>query len=157
MSPSKRYYTCFFSNLYLGGFHDYASIGHGYEQLTLNHGVNVVHDWAVSVDRANRKVMLASGAEVPYDRLVMSPGIDLKYDSVPGYSLAASSVLPHAWKSGTQMQVLKARVEAMKEGGTFVMVPPPNPFRCPAWTVRACINDRACAEAEEPNGEDHRS
>lgn len=131
IEPSKRYYTCFFSNLYLGGFRDYASIGHGYDGLAINHGVNVVHDWAVSVDRANKIVMLASGATVPYDRLIVSPGIDLKYESVPGYSATASGIFPHAWKSGTQTQVLKARVAAMKQGGTFVMVPPPNPFRCP--------------------------
>ncbi len=128
---SKRYYTCFFSNLYLGGYRDYDSIGHGYGALAFNHGINVVHDWAVSVDTAGRKVMLASGASVGYDKLVLSPGIDIKYDSVEGYSIDAQDVMPHAWKSGTQVQLLKAQVEAMKEGGTFVMVAPPNPFRCP--------------------------
>ena len=131
IEPSKRYYTCFFSNLYLGGFREYESIGHGYGGLAVNHGVNVVHDWAVSVDRARKVVVLGSGATVPYDRLVVSPGVDLKYESVPGYSAVASGTFPHAWKSGTQTQLLKARVAAMKEGGTFVMVPPPNPFRCP--------------------------
>ncbi len=130
IEPSKRYYTCFFSNLYIGGFRDYASIGHSYATLATQ-GVNVVHDWAVSVDRAKKEVVLGSGARVPYDRLIVSPGIDLKYESVPGYSVAAAGVFPHAWKSGTQAQLLKARVEAMKEGGNFVMIPPPNPFRCP--------------------------
>ncbi len=131
IEASKRYYTCFFSNLYLGGYRDYETIGHGYEALAFNHGVNVVHDWASSVDTAAKKVMLASGASVGYDKLVLSPGIDLKFDSVEGYSVEAQNVMPHAWKSGTQVQLLKARVEAMKEGGTFVMVAPPNPYRCP--------------------------
>ena len=131
IEATKRYYTCFFSNLYLGGFRDYASIGHGYGGLAVNHGVNVVHDWAENVDRAARTVNLASGASIPYDHLVISPGIDMKYDSVPGYSVEAQTRMPHAWKSGTQIQVLKAQIEAMPEGGTFVMVPPPNPFRCP--------------------------
>lgn len=131
IEASKRYYTCFFSNLYLGGFRDYASIGHGYDTLASNHGVNVVHDWAASVDAAAKKVMLASGASVSYDRLVLSPGIDMKYDSVPGYSAEAQGRMPHAWKSGTQVQQLRSQVENMREGGTFVMVPPPNPFRCP--------------------------
>ncbi len=131
IEASKRYYTCFFSNLYLGGFHDYAAIGHGYNGLAADHGVNVVHDWAASVDAAGRKVMLASGASVPYNRLVLSPGIDIKYDSVPGYSVGAQDTMPHAWKSGTQVSLLKSQVENMKEGGTFIMVPPPNPFRCP--------------------------
>lgn len=131
LEPSKQYYTCFFSNLYLGGFRDYASIGHTYENMSAEHGVTVVHEWAENIDRDKKTVQLASGAQLPYDRIVLSPGIDLKYDSVPGYSVEASGIIPHAWKSGTQVQALKAKVGGMKEGGTFVMVPPPNPFRCP--------------------------
>lgn len=131
IEATKRYYTCFFSNLYLGEFRDYATIGHSYDGLANNHGVNVVHDWAVSVDAAGKTVSLASGANVAYDHLVVAPGIDMKYESVPGYSVEAQTKMPHAWKSGTQIQVLKAQVDAMPEGGTFVMVPPPNPFRCP--------------------------
>ncbi len=131
IEASKRYYTCFFSNLYLGGFRDYESIGHGYDRLAVNHGVNVIHDWASGVDSAAKTVTLASGTKVPYDRLVLSPGIDMKYDSVEGYSVEAQDSMPHGWKSGSQVQLIKAQVEAMKEGGTFVMVPPPNPYRCP--------------------------
>ena len=131
IEPSRKYYTCFFSNLYLGGFRDYESIGHTYEKLATQYGINVVHDWAVGVDRDAKNVVLASGAKVPYDRLIMSPGIDLKYDSVPGYSVEASQVMPHAWKSGTEVALLKHQVENMKEGGTFVFVPPTNPYRCP--------------------------
>ncbi len=131
IEPSRKYYTCFFSNLYLGGFRDYESIGHTYNTLATDFGVNVVHDWAGGVDRDKKTVALASGASVPYDRLVVAPGIDLKYDSVPGYSIAASENMPHAWKSGTEVALLKHQVENMKEGGTFVFVPPPNPYRCP--------------------------
>ena len=94
-------------------------------------GVNVIHDWAVGVDGAAKTVELGSGAKISYDRLVISPGIDMKYDSVPGYSIENQDAMPHAWKSGTQVALLKAQVEAMREGGTFVMVPPPNPYRCP--------------------------
>ncbi|MEP2971424.1 MAG: FCSD flavin-binding domain-containing protein [Hyphomicrobiales bacterium] len=131
VEPNKRYYTCFFSNLYLGGFRDYASTGHGYDRLVTEHGINVVHDWANSVDGNAKTVALSSGATLSYDKLVLSPGIDMKYDSVPGYSVEAQSRAPHGWKSGTQVQLIKAQVEAMREGGTFVMVPPPNPYRCP--------------------------
>lgn len=131
IEASKQYYTCFFSNLYLGGFRDYASIGHTYDGLAVNHGVNVIHDWAMSVDGAAKQVKLASGANVSYDKLVLSPGIDMKYDSVPGYSVDDQDAMPHGWKSGSQVQLIKAQVEAMKEGGTFLMVPPPNPYRCP--------------------------
>ncbi|MGH1419200.1 MAG: FCSD flavin-binding domain-containing protein [Hyphomicrobiaceae bacterium] len=131
IEPSKRYYSCFFSNLYLGGFRDYESLGHGYRALAVDHGINVVHDLAMTIDRQAKSVTLSSGGKLSYDRLVLSPGIDLKYGSVPGYSPAAASIAPHAYKSGTQVQLLKAKVEAMKEGGVFIMVAPPNPYRCP--------------------------
>ena len=65
------------------------------------------------------------------DKLVLSPGISLKYDSIPGYSPEVQSRMPHAWTSGTQVQLLRDQVLKMKKGGTFVMVPPPNPYRCP--------------------------
>lgn len=131
VEASKQYYTCFFSNLYLGGFRDYGSIGHTYDKLSNNMGVNMVHEWAMSVDNAKKQLKLASGATMDYDRLVLSPGIDLKYESVNGYSAEAQTRMPHAWKSGTQVQALKHQVMNMKEGGTFLMVPPPNPYRCP--------------------------
>lgn len=131
IEPTKRYYTCFFSNLYLGGLRDYESIGFGYANLASEFGINVVHDMAAAVDRDKRTVRLVSGTDVPYDRLVVSPGIDLKYGSVPGYSIEAANLMPHAWKSGTQVQRLKHMVENMREGGTFVMIAPPNPYRCP--------------------------
>ncbi len=131
VEASKRYYTCFFSNLYLGGVRNYGSIGHNYYGLAVNHGVNLVHEWANSVDTAAKKVNLGSGASVSYDKLVISPGIDLKYDSINGYSADVQSRMPHAWKSGTQVQLLKSQVLKMKKGGTFVIVTPPNPYRCP--------------------------
>ena len=86
VEASKRYYTCFFSNLYLGDFRNYGSIGHNYYGLAVNHGVNMVHEWASSVNSAEKKVYLGSGATVSYDKLVISPGIDLKFNSVNGYS-----------------------------------------------------------------------
>lgn len=131
IEPTKTYYTCFFSNLYLGGFRTLESTGHTYGKLASDYGINVVHDWAIAVDRDAKTVALAGGGSVPYDKLVIAPGIDIIYDSVPGYSLEASGVMPHAWKAGTQMTLLKNKVAAMREGGTFVMVAPPNPYRCP--------------------------
>ena len=131
IEASKRYYTCFYSNLYLGGFRSYASIGHNYYGLSVNRGVNVVHEWATSVDAAAKVVNLGHGGQVSYDRLILSPGISLKYDSLPGYSPEMHSRMPHAWTSGTQVQLLRSKVLNMKKGGTFVMVPPPNPYRCP--------------------------
>ncbi|MFD1341877.1 FCSD flavin-binding domain-containing protein [Litorisediminicola beolgyonensis] len=131
IEPSRTYYTCFFSNLYLGGFRELESLAHGYGTLAAEHGINVVHDWATGVDRDARTVALAGGGSVPYDRLILSPGIDFVDGSVPGWGLEHQDVMPHAYKAGTQTELLKAQVMAMPEGGTFVMVAPPNPYRCP--------------------------
>ena len=131
IEPSRRYYTCFFSNLYLGGFRDYESLGHSYGALASRHGINVIHDWAIGVDASARTVSLGSGNKVSYDRLVIAPGIDFKFDSVPGYSVDAQTRMPHAYRSGTQAQLLKSQIDNMKQGGTFIMIAPPNPYRCP--------------------------
>jgi len=128
---NKSYTTCFFSNLYLGGFRTFDSITHSYDKLASDHGITVVTGMADMVDRDARVVRMADGANVPYDRLVISPGIDFKWDSVPGYSEEASQTMPHAWKAGPQTQLLKAKLDAIEDGQQIVMVTPPNPFRCP--------------------------
>lgn len=131
IEPSRAYYSCFFSNHYLGGFRSYESLGHTYGTMASKYGVGVIQDWATNIDRERKRVRLGSGADLAYDRLVVSPGIDLIYDSVKGYSEAAAAHVPHAWEAGTQLQLLKAKVLGMKQGGTFVIVPPPDPYRCP--------------------------
>ncbi len=130
VEPSRMYYTCFFSNLYMGGFRELSSIGHSYGGLAKG-GVNVVHDWAVGVDRAAKTVTLAGGAVLSYDRLVLSPGIDFVDGAVPGWDVTSQNKMPHAYKAGSQSELLKAQIESMPQGGTFAMVAPPNPFRCP--------------------------
>ena len=131
VEPSKQFTTCFHSNLYLGGFKKFEEITHSYAALTSKYGVKVVHQMAKSIDRAKRVVTLADGKTLSYDRLVVSPGIDLKYDSVPGWSKAAEEVMPHAWKAGPQTKILKAKLDAVPDGGMVVMIAPPNPYRCP--------------------------
>ncbi len=131
IEPQQHYYTCFFSNLYLGGFRDMASLGHSYGTLAASYGINVIHDWAVGVDRDARTLTLAGGATLGWDRLILSPGIDFVDGSVPGWGIEHQDVMPHAYKAGSQTELLKAQVEAMPEGGVFAMVAPPNPFRCP--------------------------
>ncbi|WP_435312753.1 FCSD flavin-binding domain-containing protein [Primorskyibacter sedentarius] len=131
VEPTRTYYTCFFSNLYIGGFRELGSIAHSYGTLASEYGVNVVHDWVVGVDRDAKTVALAGGGALPYDRLVLSPGIDFVDGAVPGWDVSAQNAMPHAYKGGSQTELLKAQIEAMPEGGTYVMVAPPNPFRCP--------------------------
>ena len=131
VEPTRTYYTCFFSNLYIGGFQEMSDLGHSYGTLAANHGINVVHDWAVDVDRAAKTVTLAGGGILPYDKLILSPGIDFVDGSVEGWDLSAQNKMPHAYKAGSQTELLKAQIMAMPEGGTFAMVAPPNPYRCP--------------------------
>ena len=130
IEPQKSYTTCFFSNLYVGGFRDFKSITHTYDKVRKG-GVKVVHEMAAAIDRGKKQVVLAGGKRVPYDRLVVAPGIDIKFDSVPGYSEAASAIMPHAWKPGAQTQLLVRKLNALKDGDTIVMIAPPNPYRCP--------------------------
>lgn len=131
IEPSKTYYTCFFSNLYLGGFQELSDIAHSYGTLAAKYGINVVHDWAVGVDRDAKTVSLAGGGSIPYDKLILSPGIDFVDGAVEGWDVTAQNKMPHAYKAGSQTELLKAQVLAMPEGGIFAMVAPPNPYRCP--------------------------
>ena len=131
VEPSRTYFTCFFSNLYLGGFKDLSDIGHTYGKLASDYGINVVHDWAVDVDRDARTVTLAGGATLSYDKLILSPGIDFVDGAVPGWDVTAQNAMPHAYKAGSQSELLRAQIEAMPEGETFAIIAPPNPFRCP--------------------------
>tara|TARA_B110000908_G_scaffold93012_1_gene110173 strand:+ start:3742 stop:4983 length:1242 start_codon:yes stop_codon:yes gene_type:complete len=130
IEPSRMYYTCFFSNLYLGGIKTIDDLGHSYGTIAAE-GVNVVHDWAVGVDRDAKTVALAGGGSVPYDKLILSPGIDFVEGAVAGWDLSSQNAMPHAYKGGSQTELLKAQLAAMPQGGTFVMVAPPNPYRCP--------------------------
>lgn len=127
---SPVFVTCPFSNLVLAGLDDMASITHGYDGLR-QAGVRVQHGIASDIDADRRRVHLAGGQHVTYDRLVLSPGIDLRFDAVPGYDRVAAEVLPHAWKAGKQTLLLRRQLEAMPDGGVVILAAPANPFRCP--------------------------
>ncbi|WP_375554495.1 FCSD flavin-binding domain-containing protein [Roseovarius mucosus] len=131
VEPSRSYFTCYFSNLYIAGFTELDEISHTYGTLAAKYGINVVHDWAVDVDRDAKTVSLAGGAVLSYDKLILSPGIDFVEGAVPGWSVAAQNKMPHAYKAGSQSELLKAQIMAMPQGGRFAMVAPPDPFRCP--------------------------
>ena len=131
IEPSRQYYTCFFSNLYLGGFRDMASLGHSYGNLASEYGINVLHDWAVGVDRDAQTVTTAGGHTLPYDRLILSPGIDFVDGAIEGWDISAANAMPHAYKAGSQTELLRAQIDAMPQSGVFAMVAPPNPYRCP--------------------------
>jgi sulfide dehydrogenase [flavocytochrome c] flavoprotein subunit len=131
VEPNTQFITCPFSNYVIAGTQTIESITHTYTALRTKHGVNVVHDTVTAIDAAGKKVKLKSGKTLPYDRLVVSPGIDFKWKAIEGYSEPAAAIMPHAWKAGAQTTLLRQKLVAMKDGGLVVMVAPPNPFRCP--------------------------
>lgn len=130
IEPAERFHTCPFSNLYLAGLRTWDSIGHGYAGLRAA-GVEVVHARAEDVDAAARTLHLSNGQTLRWDRLVLSPGVDMRWNALEGYDAAAAEKAPHAWKAGPQTLLLRRQLEAMPDGGRFVMVIPDNPFRCP--------------------------
>ncbi|WP_280189937.1 NAD(P)/FAD-dependent oxidoreductase [Delftia sp. PS-11] len=130
VEPAQRFVTCPFSNLYLAGLRSWDSLGHGYDGLRAA-GVNVVHARAEDVDAASRTLRLSGGQVLSWDRLVLSPGVDMRWNALEGYDEAASQRAPHAWKAGAQTRLLHRQLQAMPDGGSFVMVIPDNPFRCP--------------------------
>lgn len=130
IDKSPGYTSCFFSNLYLGGFRTLESLTHDYAGLE-KLGVNVVNALASGIDPDRRQVTLDDGTKLGFDRLVLSPGIDLKYETIEGYSPGAAQIMPHAWKAGKQTKILKDRLAAMRDGGVVVVAAPPNPYRCP--------------------------
>lgn len=131
IEASERFYTCPFSNLYIGGLRDFESIGHSFNELTDTYGVELVTGWAENVDGDAHTVTLASGETFNYDKLLLSPGIDIRWDALEGYDEAAAELAPHAWKAGPQTQILRSQLEAMDDGGLFVLSAPADPFRCP--------------------------
>lgn len=134
------YSSSFFSNLYLGGFRTLESLNHAYGGLG-RLGIKVVHDTAVDVDTSKKMVKTKGGRSYAYDRLVLSPGIDIKYDSIVGYSRDVSRIMPHAYTTAAVgKRQLKQQLQAMRDGGIVVLVPPNNPYRCPPGPYeRACM------------------
>jgi NADPH-dependent 2,4-dienoyl-CoA reductase/sulfur reductase-like enzyme len=94
-------------------------------------GITLAIQAAAGVDAQAKSVTLSGGTSLPYDRLVMAPGIDLRWDGLPGYDERAADIMPHAWKAGEQTLLLRSQLESMEDGGTVVISAPANPFRCP--------------------------
>lgn len=133
------YPTCFYSNLYLGGFRTYGSLLQGYDGLRAL-GIRVLNETATEVDTARKMIKFGRGRPLAYDRLVLSPGIKLNFDAIEGYSPDAAEIMPHAWTGGPQVQLLKRQLAAMRNGGTVVLTAPALPYRCPpAPYERACL------------------
>jgi NADPH-dependent 2,4-dienoyl-CoA reductase/sulfur reductase-like enzyme len=130
VEASRTFTACPFSNGVIAGLRDIKLQQFGYDKVTAD-GVKVVFATADAVDPQARAVTLADGARLAYDRLVLAPGIDLRWDALPGYSEAAAEKMPHAWKAGEQTLLLRRQLEAMADGGLVAIAAPANPFRCP--------------------------
>ncbi len=130
IEANEHYHTCYMSNEVLGGDRSIDSIRFGYTGLG-KHGVTVVHDTVTAIDAAAKMVKTAGGKSFSYDRCVVAPGIDFKWDGIEGYDAKVAEDIPHAWKAGPQTVTLRKQLEAMNDGGTVVIAPPSNPFRCP--------------------------
>ena len=130
VEASPTFTACPFSNLVIVGLRDLKAQEFGYDKLAADQ-VTVRISPATAIDAQGRNVTLGNGASLPYDRLVLSPGIDIRWDGLPGYTEAAAERMPHAWKAGEQTLLLSRQLEAMEDGGTVVISAPANPFRCP--------------------------
>ena len=131
--------SCPLSNLVIGGSRQLADLTVAYDGLE-RLGVRRIRGEAVAIDATARTVGLASGERLPYDRLILAPGVDFIYDAIPGLrSPSAQALAPHAWKAGPQTVALRMRLEAMRDGGVFAIHVPRAPYRClPAPYERAC-------------------
>ncbi len=140
IEPNASFVSCPISNLVVGGSKQMADITSPYDGLSKNHGVIVVKDMASSVDTAKRTVTLAGGATIGYDKLIVSPGIDMNFAAVEGLSAAQQSgQILQAWKAGAETVALRNQLQAMPDGGTFAIVIPEAPYRCPPGPYeRAC-------------------
>jgi sulfide dehydrogenase [flavocytochrome c] flavoprotein subunit len=130
IEQNKYYYTCFMSNEVLSGERTIDSIRFSYDGLK-KYGINIIYSRAMEIDSVAKTVRLAGGEKVAFDKLIVSPGVELQWDAIEGYNAEVAEKIPHAWKAGSQTVILRKQLEAMKDGGTVIISVPPKPFRCP--------------------------
>jgi len=130
VEANPTFTACPFSNGVIAGLRELRAQQFGYDHVAAS-GVTVAIQSATGVDAQGRSVTLGDGNGLPYDRLVMAPGIDLRWDGLPGYTERDAATMPHAWKAGEQTLLLRRQLEAMADGGTVIISAPANPFRCP--------------------------
>jgi len=127
---NRTFVACPFSNEVIAGLREIGAQQFSYDRIAAD-GINVIAQGAAKIEPQARKVILRDGSTLAYDKLVLSPGIDLNFAALDGYDEAASQTVPHAWKAGEQTLLLRNQVEAMADGGVVVIAVPANPLRCP--------------------------
>lgn len=140
IEPNTEFISCPMSNLVVGGHTSIANLSTPYDNLSKRHGIKVVKDMVASIDAKQKTVRLASGASIKYDKLVLSPGIDMMMDRVEGLQKAnQEGVTVQAWKAGPETVLLRKQLESMKDGGVYAISIPTAPYRCPPGPYeRAC-------------------
>lgn len=141
VEPNAAFVSCPISNLVLGGYKTMNDITTPYDNLQKRHGIKIVKDMVTAIDPDKKVVKLAGGGELAFDRVIVSPGIDFMWDTLPGMaSAAAKEKVLHAWKAGAQTVALRKQLEAMPDGGVYALSIPKAPYRCPPGPYeRACI------------------
>jgi sulfide dehydrogenase [flavocytochrome c] flavoprotein chain len=130
VDPNRTFTACPFSNEVIAGLREIGVQQFSYDLIAAE-GITVIAEAAVRIDAKTRIVGLAGGQSLAYDRLVLAPGIDLKFDALSGYDEAAAEKMPHAWKAGEQTLLLRRQIEAMDDGGLIALAVPATPSRCP--------------------------
>ena len=139
VEPEKFFTAYPLSNDVLAGLRQLPQQQFGYDAVE-KAGVTLARKAALAVDPVARTVTVGPGATLPYDKLVLAPGVDLNWTALPGYTEAASEKMPHAWKGGAQIALLRRQLEAMDDGGVVGMAVSANPTRCPPGAYeRACL------------------
>ena len=141
VEPNAAFVSCPISNLVVGGYKTMADITTPYDNLQKRHGVKLVKDMVTAIDAEKKVVKLAGGGELPFDRVIVSPGVDFMWETLPGMAKAeAKDKVLHAWKAGNQTVALRKQLEAMPDGGAYVLSIPLAPYRCPPGPYeRACM------------------
>ncbi|QJD30210.1 NAD(P)/FAD-dependent oxidoreductase [Methylococcus geothermalis] len=131
VEPRDTYFSCPGSNEAIAGLSGLGTLERSYATVSRAFDIKKVNAQATHLDRPRRRIVLSDGSEVPYDRLILSPGIDFRWDAIEGYDEAASRTVPHAWKAGPQTAMLARQLRAMPDGGRVLITVPANPYRCP--------------------------
>ncbi|QJR14457.1 NAD(P)/FAD-dependent oxidoreductase [Usitatibacter palustris] len=151
IEPNEAFVSCPISNMVLGGFKTMADITTPYTALERTHGVKIVRDTATAVDVEKKQVRLSRGDPVSFDRVILSPGIDFMWEALPAMGGAdAQNAVLHAWKAGPQTAQLRRQLEAMPDGGVYVLSMPEAPYRCPPGPYERVCQVAAYFKASKP-------
>lgn len=150
IEPNEAFVSCPISNMVLGGFRTLADVTTPYSGLA-RHGVRVVRDTATAIDVERKHVRLSRGDPVPFDRVVVSPGVDFMWEAIPAMGSAdAQARVLHAWKAGPQTEALRRQLVAMRDGGVYVLTVPLAPYRCPPGPYERASQVAAYFKAHKP-------